>query len=66
MIDRASRIDVELSTLVRAGDVAYAHQRWVLSSAAAEGERYVQRLAPTFVLRRLDDDWKLAIAIPWG
>jgi ketosteroid isomerase-like protein len=66
MIDRGSRIDIELSTVVRAGDVAYAHQRWVLSSAAAEGERYIQTLGPTFVLRRLGEDWKLAIAIPWG
>jgi uncharacterized protein (TIGR02246 family) len=65
MIDRASRIDIELSTVVRAGDVAYAHQRWALSSAAAEGERYTQVLGPTLVLRRLETQWKLAIAMPW-
>jgi ketosteroid isomerase-like protein len=66
MIDRASRIDIQLSTVVRAGDVAYAHQRWTLSSAAAEGERYTQVLGPILVLRRLETQWKLAIAMPWG
>ena len=65
MIDRASRIDIEFSTTVRAGDVAYSHQRWTLSSAAAEGERYLQALGPNLVLRRLEAEWKLAIAIPW-
>lgn len=65
MIDRASRIEIELSTTVCAGDVAYAQQRWALSSAAAEGGRYIQTLAPTFVLRRFGAAWKLAVAIPW-
>ena len=65
MIDRTSRIDIELSTIVRAGDVAYVIQRWTLGSVAAAGEVYTQILTPTLVLRRFGADWKLVIAIPW-
>jgi ketosteroid isomerase-like protein len=65
MIDRRSRIDIEFSTVVLAGDVAFITQCWTLSAAAVAGGRYTQALSPTLILRRLGAEWKLAIAMPW-
>ena len=45
MIDCDSRVEIELSTTVRAGATS-------------------RRSTPNFILRRHEDDWKLAIAIP--
>jgi ketosteroid isomerase-like protein len=66
LIDRGSRIDVVLSTCLRAGEVAFARQQWNLTSNGPEGDRHTESLGPTLVLRRLDGEWKLAIAMPWG
>jgi ketosteroid isomerase-like protein len=65
MIERGSRIEVEASTSVLAGDVAFVSQRWTLSALAVVGERYTQALTPTLVLRRLGAGWMLAIVMPW-
>lgn len=66
MIAQGSRIEIALSTVLRAGEVALARQRWTLSSSGPEGHRYTQDVNPAFVLRRLEGDWKIAIAMPWG
>jgi uncharacterized protein (TIGR02246 family) len=66
MIARGSQIEVRFSTVLLAGEVALARQRWTIGSEGAEGARYAQDVSPTLVLRQLDDDWKLAIAMPWG
>jgi uncharacterized protein (TIGR02246 family) len=66
MIARGSHIEVMNSTVLWAGEVALARQRWAISSRGVEGERYAQHLSPSLVLRRLEDGWKLAIAMPWA
>ena len=66
MIARSSQIEVALSTVLHAGEVALARQRWTIRSQGAEGDCYTQELNPTLVLRRLEANWKLAIAMPWG
>lgn len=66
LIDRGSRIEVVLSTCLRAGEVAFARQRWALSADGPEGARYTEILEATLVLRRLEEEWKLAIAMPWS
>jgi ketosteroid isomerase-like protein len=65
LIDRGSRIDVVLSTCLLAGEVAFARQQWTLASNGPEGNRYTESLEPTLVLRLLEGEWKLAIAMPW-
>jgi hypothetical protein len=61
MVDVGSRIEIDQSPILCAGDVAHG-QSWSLSSAATGGGGYVKALATTTVLRRLDSkDRKLAI-----
>jgi ketosteroid isomerase-like protein len=66
LIDRGSRIDVAASTCLLAGEVAFTRQQWTVASNGPAGNRYIENLEPTLVLRRLEEEWKLAIAMPWG
>jgi ketosteroid isomerase-like protein len=66
MIARGSHIEVTHSTVLCAGEVAMARQRWIVSSRGVGDERYAQDLSPCLVMRRLEGEWKLAIAMPWG
>ncbi|HKF81876.1 MAG TPA: nuclear transport factor 2 family protein [Solirubrobacterales bacterium] len=61
-----SRIEVEESSIVIAGEVALGTERWVLTTPGSEGSPFTRTLTPTLVLRQLDDVWKLAVAMPWG
>ena len=51
---------------VRAGDVVLACQRWRIRSKSTGGEPFVQISNPILALRCIEDEWKLAIAAPWG
>lgn len=66
LIARRAEIAVELSATLTAGDVALAHERWRICSEGAENVPFVQVSTPTLVLRCIEEDWKLAIAAPWG
>jgi uncharacterized protein (TIGR02246 family) len=66
LIARHTQVAVESSTVLATADVALAHERWTIRSDGAEGASFVQRSAPTLVLRRVEGDWKLAIAAPWS
>jgi ketosteroid isomerase-like protein len=66
LIARETQIRIEFSNVVGAGDVVLAQERWKVRSGAAEGLRLEQTLGPTLVLRRIEAEWKLAIAAPWG
>jgi ketosteroid isomerase-like protein len=66
LIARRAEIRVESSSVVIAGDVALAGERWTLRSIGVEGSRFEQALSPTLVLRRIEERWKLAIAAPWS
>jgi ketosteroid isomerase-like protein len=63
----AQRIDVavELSHVVGGGEVRLVRERWRIHAGAGSG-RFSQILHPTLVLRRVEAEWKLAIAAPWG
>jgi ketosteroid isomerase-like protein len=65
LISSGARSEILLGTVLRAGDVAYARQRWTLSLAGPGGARHSQTLEPRFVLRLLEGEWKVAIAMPW-
>jgi ketosteroid isomerase-like protein len=57
---------VESSTVLAAGDVALACERWVVRSGEAKGSRLEQVFSATLVLRFIEERWKLAIVAPWG
>jgi ketosteroid isomerase-like protein len=66
LIVSGSRIEVQQSSILLAGEIAFGTERWLLTSSASGGRSFTRRLAPTLVLRRLEGIWKLAIALPWG
>jgi ketosteroid isomerase-like protein len=61
-----SRIEVQETTIVLAGEVALGSERWLVTSAGSEGEPFTRSLTPTIVLRQVEDVWKLAVAMPWA
>jgi ketosteroid isomerase-like protein len=64
LIQSRTEVAIELAGVLSAGDVALAHERW---SARGEGRGdFSGALHPTLVLRRIGEEWKLAIAAPWG
>lgn len=66
MIAVGSRIEVQESSVVLAGEVALGTERWVVTSPGSEGEPFSRTLTPTMVLRQVEGIWKLAVAMPWG
>jgi ketosteroid isomerase-like protein len=66
LVIRRTQIRIEFSTVIAAGDVVLARERWKVRSGGVEGPRIEQTLNPTLVLRLIEADWKLAIAAPWG
>ncbi|HYG97091.1 MAG TPA: DUF4440 domain-containing protein [Solirubrobacterales bacterium] len=61
-----SRIEVQESSVVCAGEVALGTERWALTSPGTAGAPFTRTLTPTLVLRRLEGVWKLAVANPWA
>jgi ketosteroid isomerase-like protein len=66
LIARNTQIEVELSNFLVAGDVAFARERWLVRADGAGGSCFEQAPHPTMVLRRIEGQWKLAIAALWG
>lgn len=60
-----SRIEVQESSILAAGEVALGTERWVITSPSSEGNSFTRALTPMLVLRQLEDVWKLAVALPW-
>lgn len=66
LIAAGSRIEVQESLIVLAGEVALGSERWILTSAGSNGEPFSRTLTPTVVMKQIEGDWKLAVAMPWG
>lgn len=66
LVARRTRIEVELSNVIVAGDVALVREQWTIEIDGVEGTRFEQASSPTLVLRRIEDHWKLALVAPWG
>jgi ketosteroid isomerase-like protein len=66
LVARRTEIKVEFSNVVGGGEVVLAHERWRVRSGCPGGPRIEQTLNATLVLRRVEAEWKLAIAAPWG
>ena len=66
LIARRVEIEVELSSTVAGGGVALIQERWRLRAAGAGGARVEQILQATLTTARVEGEWKLLIAAPWG
>lgn len=66
LVARETRVEVLFSSVLHAGELALCAEHWLIRSAAPDGATFEQRSRPTLVLRRLEGEWKLAIAAPWG
>jgi ketosteroid isomerase-like protein len=60
-----SRIEVQESSVLLAGEVALGTERWVVTSPASGGAPFTRELMPTLVLRQVEGVWKIAVAMPW-
>jgi len=45
-------------------DIALAHELWTISPNGHSPSAHASH--PTLALCRVEDDWKIAIAAPWG
>lgn len=63
LIDAGTVIQVETGSLVRVGEVALGSERLHFRS---RGVPHRQSFPANTVLRRYGDDWRIAIAAPWG
>lgn len=66
LIARHAQIEVALSSVLIAGEVAFVQERWTVRSDGVEGSRFEQVCEPTLVLRWIEGHWKVVIAAPWG
>jgi ketosteroid isomerase-like protein len=60
-----SRIEVDESSILLAGEVALGTERWTVTSPGSDGASFTRSLTPMVVVRQLEDVWKLAVALPW-
>lgn len=65
LIVLGSRIEVQESSVVLAGEVALGTERWVVTSPGSDGSSFTRALTPTLVLREVEGIWKIAVAMPW-
>jgi ketosteroid isomerase-like protein len=63
LIDAGTVIQVETGSLVRVGGVALGSE---LLHFRSRGVPHRQSFPASTVLRRHGDDWRIAIAAPWG
>lgn len=66
MVGSRTTILVEESTVVRAGQVVLARERWRYRTGEPGGVPVERTLSAVLILRRIEGAWKLAIAAPWG
>ncbi len=66
MIGTDTRVEVEASTALIAGDIALVSEHWQISFRDVYGTPFRQMSPANMVLRRIGDDWTLVIAAPWG
>jgi uncharacterized protein (TIGR02246 family) len=65
LIASGCRIEVQESSMLLAGEIAFGTERWAFAIPGSEGRPFTRSLTPTMVLRRLEGAWKLAVAMPW-
>lgn len=66
LISQRTRITIESSSALFAGDVVFINQHWRIRVGGSPEAAYTQGVNPVLVLRRDEGSWKLAIAAPWS
>jgi ketosteroid isomerase-like protein len=66
LISARAEVALELRGVLVSGDLALAHERWALSYEGVPDRSLEPAPSPSLVMRLLEDEWKLAIAAPWG
>jgi uncharacterized protein (TIGR02246 family) len=59
------RIEIELRTVVEAGDTAMVSEHWRVSFKSVGGASFVRATRSTMVLSEVEGKWRLAVAAPW-
>lgn len=65
LIAQTTKISIESSSTLFAGDVAFVNQHWQIRVGASADAAYLQPVNPVLVLRHEEGNWKLAVAAPW-
>ncbi len=67
LVDNGASIEIEVTELHAAGDVAMALGTLTLSGSDAEGNTYSQQSQSVVIYTRGNDgNWRVAIDAPWG
>jgi ketosteroid isomerase-like protein len=66
LIASGTKVEIELAGVIVAAEVALAHERWRTSCGEGVDASPAPPAGSTLVLRLLGDEWKIAIAAPWG
>ncbi len=61
-----TQIASESIGVVSAGDSLLVRERWRICSRGSDGIPFVRPSVATLLWRRLESDWMVAIAAPWG
>lgn len=61
-----TRIEVEGSRVLVAGDTALSRERWRVSSNGLDATRVRGCLDPTLCLQRIEGAWKVTVLVLWG
>jgi ketosteroid isomerase-like protein len=65
LIARRVEIEIEGSNVLGGDDVLLVSEQWRICSGSA-ANRLEQVTQPVLVMRRVEKDWKLVLAAPWG
>jgi ketosteroid isomerase-like protein len=66
LIAARTQIGIDPLSEVGAGDVALVRQRWTFASQRPDRIPFAWVSEATIVLRRIEAEWKIALAAPWG
>jgi uncharacterized protein (TIGR02246 family) len=67
LVDNGTRVEIELSRTITAGDVALGLGTLTLTGTSHEGEAFPQQSSSVVIYSRATDGrWRIAIDAPWG
>ena len=67
LVDNGTRVEIELSRTITAGDVALGLGTLTLTGTSHDGREFRQRSSSVVIYSRAADGcWRIAIDAPWG
>lgn len=61
-----TEISIQLSSALIVAEAALLRGHWTIRSNGVEGTRFERVTSPILVAHRIEAEWKLQIAAPWG